>query len=71
MAHIVEIRGGVIVANDDPDDDYLPTGTHMQRPDGHYVSFGMDVEGPYGADEARDRLDHLKQATRDELNGKA
>lgn len=67
MAHILEIRGGVVVANDHGDDEYLPKGTHLQRPDGHYVSFGMDVEGPYSVDEARRRLDHLKQATEAEL----
>jgi len=30
-------------------------------------SIGMDVEGPFSQDEARDRLNHLKKATRVEL----
>ncbi|HEY0835076.1 MAG TPA: hypothetical protein VGE72_14315 [Azospirillum sp.] len=67
MAHIVEIRGGVVVGNDDADDGYLPTGTHIARPDGHYVSFGMDVEGPYSRDAAAGRLEALKRATEEEL----
>lgn len=67
MSHLIEIRGGAVVKNDDPGDSYLPVGTRMDRPDGCYVAFGMDVEGPYGQDEARDRVDHLKRATRREL----
>jgi hypothetical protein len=46
---------------------YLPIDTPIARPDGHYVAIGMDVEGPFGQDEARGRLDHLKKATRMEL----
>jgi len=67
MAHIVEIRNGAIVGNDEPTDEYMPVGTHIDRPDGHYVSFGMDVEGPYARDEAEERLNHLKKATRMDL----
>lgn len=67
MAHVLEIRGNAVVANDDADDTYLPTGTHIQRPDGHYLSFGMDVEGPYSREDAEERLEHLKNATKEEL----
>lgn len=67
MAHVLEIRGNAVVANDDADDTYLPAGTHIQRPDGHYVSFGMDVEGPYSREDAEERLEHLKKATEEEL----
>jgi hypothetical protein len=67
MAHIVEIRNGAIVGNDEPSDEYLPIGTHIAQADGFYVSFGMDVEGPYGRAEAQERLDHLKEATRMDL----
>lgn len=68
MAHVLEIRGNAVVGNDDADDAYLPTGTHIQRPDGHYVSFGMDVEGPYSRKEAEERLERLKKATEEELH---
>ncbi|HYG85944.1 MAG TPA: hypothetical protein VD978_06770 [Azospirillum sp.] len=68
MAHILEIRGKAVVNNDDDDDAYLPVGTHIDRPDGHYISFGMDVEGPYSREKAAERLDALKEATRRELN---
>ncbi len=67
MAHIVEIRNGAIVGNDEPSDEYLPIGTHIAQVDGFYVSFGMDVEGPYGRVEAQERLDRLKEATRMDL----
>lgn len=67
MSHLIEIQGGAVVSNDAPADDYLPVGTHMDRPDGYYVAFGMDVEGPYGRAEALDRIDHLKRATRRDL----
>lgn len=67
MANIIEIRGGVVVNNGQPADEYLPVGTHIDRPDGHYVSFGMDVEGPYDRGAAQDRLDQLKKATRMDL----
>lgn len=67
MAHIVEIRNGAIVGNDEPSDEYLPIGTHIAQADGFYVSFGMDVEGPYARDEAQERLDRLKEATRMDL----
>ncbi|NYZ11792.1 hypothetical protein HL658_04460 [Azospirillum sp. RWY-5-1] len=67
MAHVLEIRGNAVVGNDDRDDTYLPPGTPIQRPDGHYVSFGMDVEGPYSRDEAEARLQRLKRATDEEL----
>ena len=53
MAHIVEIRNGAIVGNDEPSDEYLPIGTHIAQVDGFYVSFGMYVEGPYGRVEAQ------------------
>lgn len=65
MAHVVEIRNRKIVGNDDPADAYLPIGTSIDRPDGFYVSMGMDLEGPFvRQQEAVDRLDHLKRATR-------
>ncbi|UEM02827.1 hypothetical protein JL101_023075 [Skermanella rosea] len=67
MANLIEIRNGTVVSNEDPDDAYLPVSTPISRPDGHYVAIGMDVEGPFSAQEARDRLDHLKEATRMEL----
>ena len=67
MAHIVEIRGKSVVANDDSDDTYLPVGTHIDRPDGHYVRFGMDVEGPYSHPDAMDRLKSLETAREREL----
>jgi hypothetical protein len=67
MANLIEIRNGTVVNNDDPNDTYLPIDTPIARPDGHYVAIGMDVEGPFGHDEARGRLDHLKKATRMEL----
>jgi len=67
MAHILEIRGKAVVANDDADDTYMPVGTHIDRPDGHYVSFGMDVEGPYDRLGAAERLGALKKATQEEL----
>ncbi len=67
MAHLLEIRNHAIVGNDEASDEYLPIGTHIDRPDGHYVSFGMDVEGPYDRDAARERLDALKSATQREL----
>jgi hypothetical protein len=67
MANLIEIRNGTVVNNDDPNDTYLPIDTPIARPDGHYVAIGMDVEGPFGQDEARGRLDHLKKATRMEL----
>ena len=67
MAHIVEIRNGAIVGNDEPSDEYLPIGTHIAQADGFYVSFGMDVEGPYARDEAQERLERLKEATRMDL----
>jgi hypothetical protein len=55
------------VNNEDLTDAYLPIGTPLVHPDGHYVAIGMDVEGPFSQDEARDRLNHLKKATRVEL----
>ncbi|MBP2291998.1 hypothetical protein [Azospirillum rugosum] len=67
MAHIVEIRNGAIVGNDEPSDEYLPIGTHITQADGFYVSFGMDVEGPYDRADAEERLDHLKKATQANL----
>lgn len=67
MAHIVEIRNGAIVGNDEPSDEYLPIGTHIAQADGFYVSFGMDVEGPYGRADAEERLDQLKKATQADL----
>ena len=67
MAHIVEIRNGTIVGNDEATDEYLPVGTHIVEADGFYVSFGMDVEGPYARDEAEERLNHLKRATQEDL----
>lgn len=67
MAHILEIRGKTVVGNDDTDDAYLPVGTHIDRPDGHYVSFGMDVEGPYDRDTAAQRLQRLEEARQGEL----
>jgi hypothetical protein len=67
MANLIEIRNGTVVNNEDPVDAYLPVDTPIDRPDGHYVAIGMDVEGPFSPDEARDRLNHLKKATRMEL----
>ena len=67
MAHLIEIRGRKVVENDQLDDPYLPTGTSLNRPDGHYVAVGMDVEGPYDRQTAIDRVDHLQRATRIEL----
>jgi hypothetical protein len=67
MANLIEIRNGTVVNNEDPVDAYLPVDTPIDRPDGHYIAIGMDVEGPFSSDEARDRLNHLKKATRMEL----
>ena len=67
MANLIEIRNGTVVSNEEPDDVYLPVDTPLDRPDGHYVAIGMDVEGPLSPDEARHRLDQLKEATRTEL----
>jgi len=67
MANLIEIRNGTVVNNEDPVDVNLPVGTPISRPDGHYIAIGMDVEGPFSPDEARERLDHLKKATRVEL----
>lgn len=68
MSHIVEIRGKSVVSNDDADDTYLPVGTHIDRPDGHYVRFGMDVEGPYSRDAAAERVEALRKAREGELD---
>lgn len=68
MSHIIEINGKSVVANDDSDDTYLPVGTHIDRPDGHYVRFGMDVEGPYSRDAAAERVDRLRKAREGELD---
>lgn len=68
MAHLIEIRGKSVVSNDDSDDTYLPVGTHIDRPDGHYVRFGMDVEGPYSPDAAAERVERLRQARKGELD---
>jgi hypothetical protein len=67
MANLIEIRNGNVVNNEDPVDANLPIGTSIDRPDGHYIAIGMDVEGPLSQDEARERLNHLKKATRLEL----
>jgi hypothetical protein len=67
MANLIEIRNGSVVNNEDPVDANLPIGTPIDRPDGHYIAIGMDVEGPLSHDEARERLNHLKKATRVEL----
>ena len=68
MSHIIEIRAKSVVANDDADDTYLPVGTHIDRPDGQYVRFGMDVEGPYTPDAAAQRIDSLRKAREGELD---
>jgi hypothetical protein len=67
MANLIEIRNRIVVNNEDLSDAYLPINTPLDRPDGHYIAIGMDVEGPFSQDEARDRLNHLKKATRVEL----
>ena len=66
MANLIEIRNRTVVNNEDLSDAYLPINTPLDRP-GHYIAIGMDVEGPFSQDEARDRLNHLKKATRVEL----
>lgn len=67
MSHLIEIREGKVVGNDEPADTYLPTGTAVNRPDGFYVASGMDLEGPMDRRSAEDRVGHLKRATRVEL----
>jgi hypothetical protein len=67
MSHLIEIRGGKVVGNDDITDAYLPMGTAVNRPDGFYVASGMDLEGPMDRESAQDRIDHLRRATRVEL----
>jgi hypothetical protein len=37
-----------------PTDAYLPIDTPLDRPDGHYIAIGMDVEGPFSQDEAHE-----------------
>jgi hypothetical protein len=67
MANLIEIRNGTVVNNEDPVDANLPVDTPLDRPDGHYIAIGMDVEGPFSHEEARERLNHLRKATRVEL----
>ena len=67
MANLIEIRNRTVVNNEDLSYAYLPINTPLDRPDGNYIAIGMDVEGPFSQDEARDRLNHLKKATRVEL----
>ncbi|EWY42295.1 hypothetical protein N825_18155 [Skermanella stibiiresistens SB22] len=67
MANLIEIRNGAVVGNDQPDDINLPVGTPISQPDGHYIAIGMDVEGPLSREQAHERLDHMREATRREL----
>jgi hypothetical protein len=65
MAHIVEIQNKTVIFNDDLADMNLPVGTRIDQADGHYVSIGMDLEGPFSCRrDAEDKVDHLKRATR-------
>jgi hypothetical protein len=54
MANLIEIRNGTVVNNEDLTDAYLPIDTPLDRPDGHYIAIGMDVEGPFSQDEAHE-----------------
>jgi hypothetical protein len=67
MSHLIEIRDGKVVGGDEPADAYLPAGTAVNRPDGFYIALGMDLDGPMDRQSALDRIDHLKRATRVEL----
>ena len=68
MAHIIEITNGTVVNSTDLTDQNLPVGTKVVRADGHYISIGMDLDGPFGRNEAEAKLAHLKKATRRALD---